>query len=218
MKERGWYRLEGHTPVPCTLEEGAAALSDRRRIVANDELPRVRVSTVFLGLDHSWTEDGPPLVFERGEGGGFVMSRATLGWLVVGLDGPHRVYLTSSTCAERSLHQSDAYRFRSPWVARRRANWLQSNVVTADAWGEASVVRLMESLVEFRERLRADCEDLTARELRNLEREWAAAEKNVLASLAQAQRPVWKRTLRDLREVLAVYRAELKARKGEGSR
>jgi hypothetical protein len=24
----------------------------------------VRVSTVFLGLDHSWLSDGPPLIFE----------------------------------------------------------------------------------------------------------------------------------------------------------
>ena len=59
------YTLEGKTPVLCddlmawvrNFEKG----TDRH--VAADKIGDVRVSTVFLGLDHSWG-DGPPLLFE----------------------------------------------------------------------------------------------------------------------------------------------------------
>lgn len=34
------------------------------RIVARDHVGTHFVSTVFLGLDHNWSEEGPPLVFE----------------------------------------------------------------------------------------------------------------------------------------------------------
>jgi len=34
------------------------------RIVARTEVGDVMVSTVFLGLDHCFTPDGPPLIFE----------------------------------------------------------------------------------------------------------------------------------------------------------
>lgn len=64
------YRLDDHTPVPCSSAEAAALL-------ANDEARRVAiwrlldhktsdqtcaVSTVFLVIDHAW--QGPPLLFE----------------------------------------------------------------------------------------------------------------------------------------------------------
>lgn len=33
------------------------------RVVAKDEIDGARVSTVFLGIDHNWS-DGPPVLFE----------------------------------------------------------------------------------------------------------------------------------------------------------
>jgi hypothetical protein len=63
------YKLEGHSVVPCaTLLEWAQwaqwfELHTEDRIVAVDEHRGVRVSTVFLGLDHSFGR-GPPLLFE----------------------------------------------------------------------------------------------------------------------------------------------------------
>jgi hypothetical protein len=36
----------------------------QRRRVAETVRDKVRVSTVFLGLDHRWMGDGPPLTFE----------------------------------------------------------------------------------------------------------------------------------------------------------
>jgi hypothetical protein len=42
----------------------AKALESQNRQVARDEIGDVRVSTVFLGLDHSFGLDGPPILWE----------------------------------------------------------------------------------------------------------------------------------------------------------
>ena len=58
------YILDGKTPVPCgDLIAWATWLGKTNRHVGNAEKDGVRVSTVFLGLDHSWG-DGPPRLFE----------------------------------------------------------------------------------------------------------------------------------------------------------
>lgn len=59
------YILEGHKPVPApSLREWGTWMNDgERRRVGWDVLGDVKVSTVFLGLDHSFGE-GPPLLFE----------------------------------------------------------------------------------------------------------------------------------------------------------
>lgn len=61
------YRLKGHTPVLCEdpLEWGQAmSITDRH--VANDCIETIRVSTMFLGIDLSFEDDGPgpPILFE----------------------------------------------------------------------------------------------------------------------------------------------------------
>ena len=60
-----YYILDGHTPTQCaSLREWGQFFEDtERRRVAATEIGDVRVSTVFLGLDHSFGE-GPPLLFE----------------------------------------------------------------------------------------------------------------------------------------------------------
>lgn len=55
-----WYRLEGKTPVPCTLNESFSGV----RNVAQTDVGKLHVSTVFLGLDHNLAGEGPPLLFE----------------------------------------------------------------------------------------------------------------------------------------------------------
>ena len=61
------YILDGHTPIPCedTQEWGRwyEKNVEQRRVGLTDLENGVRVSTVFLGLDHQWG-DGPPLLFE----------------------------------------------------------------------------------------------------------------------------------------------------------
>ena len=64
----GTYILDkDNNPVPATtLQWGEWLQEDRRRkIVAKTTLNNgYRVSTVFLGLDHNYSDTGPPLLFE----------------------------------------------------------------------------------------------------------------------------------------------------------
>lgn len=59
------YILDGHKTVACDLLTWARWLDENNesRIVKKDTVGKSRVSTVFLGLDHSFG-DGPPLLFE----------------------------------------------------------------------------------------------------------------------------------------------------------
>jgi hypothetical protein len=62
----GRYKLEGRTPVPVDdLIEWAAWFERAREdcVVRQEERRGVRVSTVFLGLDHQFGS-GRPLLFE----------------------------------------------------------------------------------------------------------------------------------------------------------
>ena len=59
------YILKGHTPIECPdLLTWARQLDEITRIVNKTVLKHGTVSTVFLGLDHSLSDDGPPLLFE----------------------------------------------------------------------------------------------------------------------------------------------------------
>ena len=60
-----WYVLneQGGPVEAASALEGAKAFDDPRRIVAQQEIGNVRVSTIFLGLDHGFGE-GPPLLWE----------------------------------------------------------------------------------------------------------------------------------------------------------
>lgn len=70
----GNYNLgpDGRTPVPCSMLAWDAARRSRKREAGNDpwrvaltELPGdVRISTVFLGLDHSFGMGDTPILFE----------------------------------------------------------------------------------------------------------------------------------------------------------
>jgi hypothetical protein len=57
------YILKGHTPIPVELEVWACWVETADRRVRDTARDDVRVSTVFLGLDHSFGH-GPPLLFE----------------------------------------------------------------------------------------------------------------------------------------------------------
>ena len=68
------YKLnEQGEPVPCSgLMDWAMWFesSENQRIVARDEIGDVRVSTIFLGLDHNWRLEGPPILWETMTFGG----------------------------------------------------------------------------------------------------------------------------------------------------
>ena len=67
-----YYILEGHTPVPVKdIHEWADRWEKKDRRVKRDELfGGIVVSTIFLGIDHSWDE-GFPVLFETMIFGGF---------------------------------------------------------------------------------------------------------------------------------------------------
>jgi len=59
------YILVGQTPVPCEdLLEWAKWFETTDRHVFQDTIGDHWVSTVFLGLDHRFFGDGPPILFE----------------------------------------------------------------------------------------------------------------------------------------------------------
>lgn len=61
-----WYILDGHTPKKCdSILEWAAQMTDENKIVRKTTLKNdVFISTVFLGLDHSFLRTGKPILFE----------------------------------------------------------------------------------------------------------------------------------------------------------
>jgi hypothetical protein len=61
-----YYRLDGHVPVPCAdVLTWAQWFETADRGVATDTLPTgVRVSTVFLGVDHGFSMAQRPVLFE----------------------------------------------------------------------------------------------------------------------------------------------------------
>lgn len=66
MRRPTYYRLDGKTPVPTDMYTWATSYDDpRKKRVAITRLygHEIAVSTVFLGLDHNWS-DGPPILFE----------------------------------------------------------------------------------------------------------------------------------------------------------
>ena len=59
------YKLIGRCAVPCSLEEFGAFMKDHAaRRVDRTVIGEIVVSTVFLGLDHGFEEDGAPMLFE----------------------------------------------------------------------------------------------------------------------------------------------------------
>jgi len=62
-----YYILQGKKVVPISdIRECSEFLSkiDNRRVAYTEISPESHVSTVFLCFDHSFTPDGPPILFE----------------------------------------------------------------------------------------------------------------------------------------------------------
>ena len=59
-----YYILLGRLPVAVDLMTWARSFEHSNRQIGDDQIGHVRVSTVFLGLDHNWREIGDPILFE----------------------------------------------------------------------------------------------------------------------------------------------------------
>jgi hypothetical protein len=58
-----YYILEGHEAKPCDAMTWGKWFEKNDRHVADEKIGDVRISTVFLGLNHSF-DNGEPLLFE----------------------------------------------------------------------------------------------------------------------------------------------------------
>lgn len=59
------FILEGKKPVVCEdIMVWGKFMQDSNRIVKQENIGDTRISTVFLGLDHSFTHGGEPIIFE----------------------------------------------------------------------------------------------------------------------------------------------------------
>lgn len=65
-----YYILDGHTPVKASLNQWATWYETAGRDVAKTSKDDVIVSTVFLGIDHSFGGGGQPMLFETMTFGG----------------------------------------------------------------------------------------------------------------------------------------------------
>jgi hypothetical protein len=60
--DRGYYGRDGR---PISLHQWSYLLANfEYKVVRRNHLHHAMVSTVWLGLDHGWLEDGRPLIFE----------------------------------------------------------------------------------------------------------------------------------------------------------
>jgi hypothetical protein len=61
----GYYILQNKEAIPVEdILEWAKWFKKADRHVRQDTIGKVRISTVFLGLDHQWNPNGLPLLFE----------------------------------------------------------------------------------------------------------------------------------------------------------
>ena len=59
-----YYVLDGHNPVPADIFEAEKFFNDPARIVAQEQVGKYFVSTVFLVIDHNFWPIGDPRLFE----------------------------------------------------------------------------------------------------------------------------------------------------------
>jgi hypothetical protein len=67
IRREGHYILEGEQVVPVDCARWSAWMEHHfhERMVARTVVQEeIEVSTVFLGLDHNWSGEGPPILFE----------------------------------------------------------------------------------------------------------------------------------------------------------
>lgn len=65
----GTYRLdENKNAIPCSIEVWGKQIEEMKKNktkhVAYEKIDDKRISTVWLGLDHQWCDNGKPLLYE----------------------------------------------------------------------------------------------------------------------------------------------------------
>ncbi len=64
LKDVPYWTLDGHIPRKCKdVHEWGKMMEGKDRIVKQEDISDVHISTVFLGIDHNFF-GGPPVLFE----------------------------------------------------------------------------------------------------------------------------------------------------------
>ena len=92
-----FYKLDGKTVIPCNLLEWAQWLEKADRIVKKTTIGEIKISTVFLGLDHNYSDEGPPLLFETLVFGGPLDGEMNRYWTWEQAEEGHREMVESVT-------------------------------------------------------------------------------------------------------------------------
>jgi hypothetical protein len=65
MTNKHYILNQNHEVIETDLLTWAKFIEKENRIIKQETLPNKKwISTVFLGLDHNFSQDGPPLLFE----------------------------------------------------------------------------------------------------------------------------------------------------------
>jgi hypothetical protein len=142
-----YYILVGQTPVPCDIMTWAVWFEngENRVVLRTRILDVVEVSTVFLGLDHGFSGDGPPILFETmafwlGPGGrdGYEQERCST-WLEA--EAMHRAMCRD--VMRPAAVAAACWRFlRGWWSGARedwRIGWKELRGLKLDTWEELAL-------------------------------------------------------------------------------
>jgi hypothetical protein len=115
------YILQGREIVPCDMWTWAYWLEskDGRRIIGYWQFKSCRVSTVFMGLDHSFGS-GPPILFETLIFGGPMDSEGERYSTYDEAEQGHLHYCEMVRDMERTMHWRKAKRWRNRHDAELR--------------------------------------------------------------------------------------------------
>lgn len=122
------YILEGREVIPAKdIFEWAEFFEDRgRRLIKQTQVQILNhrdycvVSTVFLGIDHSFMEDGPPLVFETMVFGGLFDGRQVRAYTYTGAEECHTFMVARIKSPNAWLHEIlDKVKWKTKWKLRR---------------------------------------------------------------------------------------------------
>jgi hypothetical protein len=112
------YILDGHTPVPTyELMVWANWYQTAERHVGNTRIGRIRISTVFLSIDHGFDSNQPPVLFETMVFGGGVLNEAMLRYCTwEEAEAGHKDMVECVQAMVDRLQRYDALRMHDPYL------------------------------------------------------------------------------------------------------
>jgi len=64
MRLKHWILDDKGRPIEVDLFTWAKWFASAKRVVCQETIAQNRISTIFMGIDHGWLDDGPPILWE----------------------------------------------------------------------------------------------------------------------------------------------------------